>query len=200
MFKKDPTPVLKVLEHLKADSSQYVRKSVSNNLNDIAKDNPEAVLKTAHRWIGNNPDTDWILRWGCRTLIRKANPEAMALFGYTDSSQNNPLFENATLSVQPDELHIGDSCELHYSLDIARNATAHIRLEYGIDFIKSNGKPSRKLFLLADKTVAGATHLSRTRRHSFAELTTRRHYPGIHRIVLQINGQEAAQTILNIRR
>ena len=95
IFKKsDRWPVLKVLENLKADTSLYVffRKSVANNLNDIAKDNPDIVLETAQRWIGNNKDTDWIIRHGCRTLVKKANPKAMALFGYTDFSAEKPLF------------------------------------------------------------------------------------------------------------
>ena len=200
MFKNDPSPVLKVLENLKNDTSLYVRKSVANNLNDIAKDNPDIMLKTVQRWIGNNKDTDWIIRKGCRTLIKKANPKAMALFGYTDFSAEKPLFKNAVLSVEPKELHIGDSCTLDYSLDIEWTTSSHIRLEYGIDFIKSNGKPSRKIFLLSDKTVPMRTHLHKTRMHSFADLTTRRHYPGIHRIVLLVNGQEATQTALNILR
>ncbi|MDF2838034.1 MAG: hypothetical protein K0Q63_3674, partial [Paenibacillus sp.] len=34
MFKQDPSPVLPVLERLKADPSLYVRKSVANHLND----------------------------------------------------------------------------------------------------------------------------------------------------------------------
>ncbi len=195
-FKKDPSPVLEVLENLKADPSLYVRKSVANNLNDIAKDNPELVLKTVKHWIGTSLDTDWILRQGCRTLIRKADPDALALFGYTKSTEEKPLIKNAVLTVEPNQLHIGDSCNLHYSLDIDWETQAHIRLEYGIDFIKSNGKSSRKLFFLSDKTVAEKAHLSGTRIHSFAELTTRRHYPGMHRIVLLINGQETAQTKL----
>lgn len=37
MFKKDPAPVLPVLELLKQDPSLYVRKSVANNLNDIGR-------------------------------------------------------------------------------------------------------------------------------------------------------------------
>ncbi|MBN7773604.1 hypothetical protein [Clostridium aminobutyricum] len=196
LYKIDPSPVLEVLEKLKSDPSLYVRKSVANNLNDIAKDNPELVLKTAERWIGTNPDTDWILRHGCRTLIRKANPEALALFGYAKASTENPLFHHAGLTVHPDQLCIGDRCDLHYSLDVELETKSNIRLEYGIDFIKSNGKPSRKLFLLSDKAVTGHVHLSGTRHHNFMNLTTRRHYPGIHRIVLLVNGHEAAQTTL----
>lgn len=198
IFKKDPSPVLKILENLNNDPSLYVRKSVANNLNDIAKDNPDIVLETAKRWIGNNKDTDWIIRQGCRTLIKKANPKAMALFGYADFSSEKPLFKNALMSVEPKELHIGDSCKLDYSLNIDWTSSPHIRLEYGIDFIKSNGKPSRKLFLFSDKTVPSRTHLQGTRMHSFADLTTRKHYPGIHKIILLVNGQEAAETTLNI--
>jgi 3-methyladenine DNA glycosylase AlkC len=198
IFKKDPSPVLKILENLKADPSLYVRKSVANNLNDIAKDHPELVLKTARQWMGTSPHTDWILRQGCRTLIRKATPEALALFGYSNDSKEKPLSKNAVLTVQPIQLKIGENCELHYSLDIDRKTKVKIRLEYGVDFIKANGKPSRKLFLLLDKTVSENAHLSGTHGHSFANLTTRRHYPGNHRIVLLINGQEAAQTTLSL--
>ncbi|MBL4889119.1 MAG: hypothetical protein JKX97_03730 [Candidatus Lindowbacteria bacterium] len=39
-FKKDPRPVIELLELLKDDSELYVRRSVANNLNDISKDNP----------------------------------------------------------------------------------------------------------------------------------------------------------------
>lgn len=198
MFKRDPSLVLALLEHLKADPSLYVRKSVANNLNDIAKDNPGAVLSTARRWIGKDPDTDWILRQGCRTLIRKADPEAMEMFGYAGVSEDKRLFEDAVLSVQPAELKIGESCKLEYTLDLSGNDPVHIRLEYGIDFVKYSGKQSRKLFLLTDKTIPGGTRLTGKRIHSFADLTTRRHYPGVHRIVLLINGQEAAQTTLNV--
>ncbi|GIP16168.1 hypothetical protein J40TS1_18100 [Paenibacillus montaniterrae] len=196
MFKKNPEPVLSILELLKADPSLYVRKSVANNLNDIAKDNPELVLETAHRWIGKNPDTNWIVRHGCRTLIRKANPKAMELFGYEIAQDQAPIATLASLSVQPSTLTIGNSCEIQYSLDIRKGEPAHIRIEYGIDFIKSNGKASRKSFLLSDKTVPGGVHLTGTRKISFSDLSTRRHYPGNHRIVLLVNGQEVAETSL----
>ncbi|WP_232436415.1 DNA alkylation repair protein [Paenibacillus rubinfantis] len=82
MFKRDPGPILPILERLKADPSLYVRKSVANNLNDIAKDHPDLVLELARRWKDTHPHTDWIVRHGCRTLIRRGGPEALELFGY----------------------------------------------------------------------------------------------------------------------
>jgi 3-methyladenine DNA glycosylase AlkC len=46
-FKKDPTPILPILEQLKTDPSVWVRKSVANNLNDISKTHPDLVIKIA---------------------------------------------------------------------------------------------------------------------------------------------------------
>jgi len=199
MFKKNPAPVLSILELLKADPSHYVRNSVANNLNDISKDNPALVLETACRWIGTNVGTDWILRHGCRTLIRKANPEAMKLFGYAIPKDQAPIATLASLTVQPSALTIGGSCEIQYRLDLREDEAAHVRIEYGIDFIKANGKTSRKSFLLTDKTVTSGARLTGRRQHKFSEMTTRRHYPGNHRIVLLVNGQEVAETILSLQ-
>lgn len=196
MFKKDPAPVLPVLELLKQDPSLYVRKSVANNLNDIAKDHSDVVLETARCWKGTHPHTDWIIRHGCRTLIKKSHPEAMALFGYAESSAEEPLASAASLTVEPSEVAVGGSTELHYEIRVRDGQPAHIRVEYGIDFVKARGKISRKAFLLSDKTVPGGSRLSGTRTHSWADLTTRRHYPGEHRIVLLVNGQETASASL----
>ena len=198
IFKQDPTPVLSILEQLKADPSLYVRKSVANNLNDIAKDHPAVVLKAAQRWKGEDPHTNWIIRQGCRTLIRQANPEALQLFGYASPTDIAPLTTFAFLSVLPSSVAIGERCELNYELCIRDGEPVHLRIEYGIDFVKAKGHTSRKSFLLSDKTVIGGTRLTGTRKHNWSNLTTRLHYPGEHRIALLVNGQEVAFTVLKL--
>lgn len=198
IFKQNPAPVLAVLELLKEDSSAYVRNSVANNLNDIAKDNPEVVLETARRWKGMNLYTDWIVRHGCRTLIRAANPEALALFGYAETINAASFTTCASLIVTPSVQSIGGCCELSYELCIREGEAVRIRLEYGIDFVKARGHTSRKLFLLSDKTVAGGTRLIGKRTHCWSNLTTRRHYSGDHRIVLILNGREMAHTVMKL--
>ncbi|HZK55540.1 MAG TPA: hypothetical protein VFC84_15310 [Desulfosporosinus sp.] len=190
--------MISILEQLKADPSLYVRKSVANNLNDIAKDHPLVVIDIARRWKGVNTYTDWIVRQGCRTLIRKADPETMELFGYAKPTDVASFTVSATLSSLPSSLGIGESCELQYELCIRDGKPVHIRIEYGIDFIKARGHTSRKSFLLSDKTVHGGTRLTGTRRHNWSNLTTRRHYPGEHRIALLVNGQEVAYVDLDL--
>ncbi|WP_339816473.1 hypothetical protein MKZ15_13115 [Paenibacillus sp. FSL R7-0216] len=199
MFKRDPAPIVPILERLKADPSLYVRKSVANNLNDIAKDHPEFVLELTRRWKGTHPHTDWIVRHGCRTLIRRGGPEALELFGYAAVEDGHPLTTTAALEIVPTVLHIGDSSELRYELTIREGEPAKVRIEYGIDFVKAGGRTSRKLFLLSDKTIPGGSRIGGARKHSWADLSTRRHYPGEHRIVLLVNGVEVAETVLTLQ-
>jgi 3-methyladenine DNA glycosylase AlkC len=198
MFKADPSPIWPILARLKADDSLYVRKSVANNLNDIAKDHPEAVLETARAWKGNHPHTDWIVRHGCRTLIRRADPAVMAMFGYAAEADEARLTTSAELTVTPGRVAIGEDCRLSYTLRVRDGEPVRLRVAYAIDFVKASGKSSTKQFLLSDKTCAGGAVLEGSRRHAWADLSTRRHYPGRHRIALLVNGREAAWTELDV--
>lgn len=195
LFKRDPSPVLELLEVLKADPSLYVRKSVANNLNDIAKDNPERIKETVRRWYGTDPLTDWIVRRGCRGMLRGADPEILALFGYSSAGSDTdaPLILAASLEISPHSITIGENVEFHVNLQARPGAPLRVRLEYAIYFVKASGRTSRKLFMLSDRTLEGNKLFTAVRRHRFADLTTRRHYPGLHRIALLVNGVEYAE-------
>ena len=91
-FKKDPTPVLNIIENLKCDASEYVRRSVANNLNDIAKDNPAIALQTARKWQGKSPLTDWIVKHGCRTLLKKGTPKILNARGKKSTGNKSMAF------------------------------------------------------------------------------------------------------------
>ncbi|SHH78435.1 3-methyladenine DNA glycosylase AlkC [Clostridium intestinale DSM 6191] len=199
IFKTDPIPVLSVLEILKSDKSLYVRKSVSNNLNDISKDNPNLVLETALAWKGVSANTDWIIRHGCRTLIKKSHPKALELFGYSLNGSNDFSIKKALLKINPYNITIGDSCDLHYDLKLEVNRKTKIRIEYKIDFIKAKGKKSSKAFLLSDKEISKDINIEGRRTHSFKDLTTRKHYPGEHSITLLINGNEVSKDTLILK-
>jgi hypothetical protein len=129
-------------------------------------------------------------------LVRKADPEIMGIFGYAEDATS--LVTSAIMAVEPPALTIGETCELQYALSVREGEPVRIRIEYGIYFVKAKGQTSRKLFLLSDKTVSGGTRLTGKRTHRWADLTTRRHYPGDHRIVLVVNGCEVADTLLKL--
>ena len=82
-LKADPSPILPILDRLKGDPSESVRRSVANNLNDISKDNPDVVIGVLRRWQAD--DTDEMHRLtshALRTLLKAGNLDALALLGY----------------------------------------------------------------------------------------------------------------------
>ncbi|EQG69856.1 DNA alkylation repair enzyme family protein [Clostridioides difficile DA00142] len=183
-FKKDPTPVLPILEQLKTDTSTYVQKSVANNLNDISKTHPDLVISIAKDWYGKNKSTNWIVKHGCRTLLKKGNRDVLAIFGYDDTTSIN--LQDFTLETT--SISIGE--DLTFSFKILAKKATKTRLEYGIDYVKSNGKKSRKIFKISEVSLKENEKKSYMKKHSFADVSVRKHYPGIHSIAIIINGIE----------
>ena len=82
-FIADPAPVLELLELLRDDPSEYVRRSVANNLNDISKDHPDDVVDVAGRWWadGDEPRRR-LVRHALRTLVKRGDPAALDVLGH----------------------------------------------------------------------------------------------------------------------
>ncbi|WP_425380582.1 DNA alkylation repair protein [Spiroplasma endosymbiont of Stenodema calcarata] len=188
-FKKNPLPILPILEELKNDSSLYVRKSVANSLNDISKTHPNLVAKIAKDWYGKSKHTDWIIKHGCRTLLKKGNQDVLGIFGLADV--NCVKIEDFTLA--DGAIIIGK--EITFSFKIAAKEATKVRLEYGIDYVKANGKHNRKIFQISELSLKKNEKKTYIKKHSFADLTTRKHYTGTHLITLIMNGTE--QSTLN---
>lgn len=186
-YKKDPAPILPILEQLKTDSSLYVRKSVANNLNDISKTHPDLVTRLAKDWHGKNKDTDWIVKHGCRTLLKKGNRDVLALFGYHDITS----IDVGGFTLEATSISLGE--DISFSFTISTKEATKIRLEYGIDYVKSNGKRIRKIFQISAISLKDNEDKFYEKKHSFADLSTRKHYPGIHSITLIVNGVERGE-------
>ena len=182
-FKKDPTPILPILRQLKNDPSLHVRKSVANNLNDISKTHPALVITLAKEWYGKEEVIDWVVRHGCRTLLKQGNQEVLSLFGYLNTTIIIHDFSLAASTVR-----IGET--LSFSFVVSVKKAAKIRVEYGIDYVKANGKQKRKIFQIAKLTLKDNQSKHYVKQHCFADVSIRTHYPGIHAIVLIINGVE----------
>jgi len=184
-LKKNPSPILPILQNLRADESLFVRKSVANNLNDIAKDHPETVVGLVKGWKGVSKETDWIIRHGCRTLLKKAHPSAYELFGLKDSEH----FEVQNLKLDKTKLKIGD--RLQFSFHLKTNGSSpKLRLEYAVYYAKASGKHSRKIFQLKENTFDSNTTYAFKKEQRFQDFTTRKHHPGKHRLAVVVNGRE----------
>jgi 3-methyladenine DNA glycosylase AlkC len=186
-YKKDPHPILPILEILKDDESEYVRRSVANNLNDIAKDNPKIALDLAKKWL-KNPDNNLtrLTKHGLRGLLKKGEPQALQLFGINNSHQAAiELFD-----LQKNLVKVGQNLEFSFQLINPKNNK--IRLEYAVYFLIKNGKFSKKIFQIAEKQLAKGQFIFK-KNHSFREISTRKYYAGEHKIALILNGSEVVE-------
>jgi 3-methyladenine DNA glycosylase AlkC len=185
-LKKDPSPILPILENLKADPSEYVRRSVANNLNDIAKDHPQLVLKIAKRWLGKNEDTNRIIKHGCRTLLKKGDEQVLGLHGYNPKSRGVlKKFE-----LPKTKIKIGEYLNFSIGFINRENKVTPYRLEYAIDYLTSTGKRSNKIFKITENEFAAGETVTILRKQSFKNLTTRKHFKGKHTLTILSNGKK----------
>lgn len=190
-YKKDPLPLLPILDQLKADKEPYVQRSVANHLNDISKDHPELVLDIAQQWFGQHSVTDWVIKHALRGLLKQAHPRALALFG----------LQQLPLQVRLDMINAKVSAEqpLHFGIELSGPAELQtkLRLEYKIGYRKKSGQLNYKVFQLGNKVWTGQ-NLKFERRQSFVDLTTRKHYPGQHHLQIMLNGHCYAESFFEL--
>lgn len=188
-FKRDPGPIIPILESLKNDESETVRRSVANNLNDIAKDNPVTVIELVQQWKGQTPNTDWVVKHGSRTLLKQGNPEIMQIFGFSNSDD----VSIDHLKVQTPVVAVGEDLVFSFELVNQKSENCLVRLEYGIYFMKANGTLSRKVFKISEREYLGASRTQITRNQPFKRITTRKLYAGLHQVAIIVNGHEVAK-------
>ncbi len=180
----DPQPILPLLEKLKADPEDYVRRSVANNLNDISKDHPQTVLSTCQRWLTDScKETQWVVRHATRTLVKRDVPEVYALLGYTEKPQLE-----IKLTLDSDVLKLGEEQTFQIQLTSTAKKPQKLLIDYAIYFMKANGQQSAKVFKLKTLELGKGEWVTLEKTHRFVPLSTRRYYSGEHKIEVKING------------
>jgi len=187
-FKKDPSALLPIFANLKNDSCEIVRRSVANNLNDIAKDNPQVVVEWAKVHQGEHSHTDALIKHACRTLLKNGNVDVLKLFGFDSEDIHLSKFTVITPQVK-----VGDKVDFSFSLLNVNKRTQKVRLEYGLYYQKQNGSLARKVFKISERDLMPKLAYDFTRSQSFKVITTRKFHVGEHRISVIINGIESEQ-------
>jgi 3-methyladenine DNA glycosylase AlkC len=193
-LKKNPAPILPILENLKKDPSEYVRRSVANNLNDIAKDNPDIVIKIAKDWKGLSKETDAIIKHGCRTLLKQGHSEILSYFDLSD----HPDIKVTNFKVLTPNIKIGESLAFTFQLHNESSEMQIIRLEYGIHYLRNNGQLSKKLFKISERQLQPGEKLEIHRKQSFRIITTRQFYLGKQKLSIIINGRERNSAVFEL--
>ena len=192
---KDPTPTLPLLLALQDDASDYVRRSVANHLNDIAKDHPALVAEWLEQHLVDaSPERRALLKHATRTLVKKGDARVLKAWGL-----GKPLRGSATLSITPKRVSVGDSIELSVTLTSAGARVQKLVIDYAVHHVKANGSTSDKVF--KGWTIDLAAHEKRSLRksHSMRLITTRVYHAGHHAVDLRINGQVVASAGFDLR-
>lgn len=194
-LKKHPAAILPLLNNLKNDPHEWVRRSVANNLNDISKDHPDIVMEIARQWKGISKETDAIIKHGSRSLLKKGHAEMLRHYGL--ESKHIVL---ADFKIITPKVKIGGSVEFSFAVTNGFTAQQTVRLEYGLYYNKANGQLARKVFKISERPYAPGEKCVISRKQSFKLITTRTFYAGPHELSVIINGEEKAKktfTLLN---
>jgi len=178
-----PHRMFSILESLRDDPSEYVRRSVANHLNDISKDHPDRLIELGQAWSRDAPaPRTRLIKHALRTLIKAGDPRAFALIGLQ-------RFEGkVSISLSSDGVEVGDSIGLDAEIRSTGTTPQRIRLDYALHHRLKNGTLSPKVFHWTTRTIGPSETIRLRKLHSMRPVTTRRLYPGRQAIDLRING------------
>jgi hypothetical protein len=180
----EPAVTRPILDALSADPELYVRKSVANHLNDLSKFDPAYMLALCSSWDRGDARTAWIIRHASRTLIKNGHEAALLALDF----ERLPKFRLQGVKVAPLKVKIGGNMQVAFGLFSAKNRTQKLAIDYRIHYCKSKGR-TVKTFKLRECSLKAGGSVSVKKTISFADLSTRKHYPGGHLFELLINGK-----------
>lgn len=183
---KDPKKTFPILEILKNDQELYVRKSVANHLNDFSKEHPEFLVNVVKQWKGKSKNTDWIIKHGSRTLLKRGHVKALEHFGV----KHNENIKTSAFKILSPKIKVGDALHFEFELSNQGKTSIQVRIEYAVYFMISNGELSKKVFKISERLLAPKQKLKFNKKHSFKKMTTRKYFSGEQKIALIINGKE----------
>jgi 3-methyladenine DNA glycosylase AlkC len=183
----DPTPILPILENLKDDPREEIRRSVANNLNDISKDHPELVVNTVSNWQDpENPKRSQLIKHALRSLLKSGHPGALDLMGFPA----DPEIKVENISLKPDQIHLGQDTNFSFEILSTGKEEQRLMIDYLVYFLKANGSHSPKVFKLSQKSIQPGERIRITKKHSIRPITTRKYYPGPQHFQPQVNGKQ----------
>jgi len=184
----DPSPTLSLLRALQDDPSAYVRRSVANHLNDIAKDHPARVAEWVREHRSHaNAQREALLRHASRGLIKAGHAPTLAAWGLSQGLQGV-----AALAITPTRVAVGGAVLLQATVRSTARTPQTLVVDYAVHHVKANGTSAPKVFKGWKLVLAPGEVRALQKSHSLREVTTRRLYPGDHKVQLMVNGVAVA--------
>lgn len=181
----NPGRVVELLELLKDDPTTLVRRSVANNLNDLGKVHPELLTGTCAAWRTGGPATrQQLIEHALRSAVKRGDPAALSLLEFGERPSVDVVFAQFT----PARVAVGGSVTIAFELLSTSPKAQKLLVDLVVSFVKANGQTRPKVFKLKRVTLAPGARMKFEGEVSFAEMTTRRHFPGTHPFCAVVNG------------
>lgn len=184
---RTPQQIIKLLDHLYADPTRYVTRSVANNLNGLSKIDPEAVFETLKRrekeWEQKPHELEWIKKHALRTLLKQWNTQALRQFGYYD-----PIYLSVKNFKYTKKISIWEAFEMNFDLIADEGVLGKCKIDYAIGYLKKNGKHNDTVYSI-QKIDSQETIISCVKRQPMKLMTTRDIYPWEHLVKILVNGK-----------
>jgi hypothetical protein len=157
---------------------------VANNLNDIGKDHPELLAAVARRWLrGATPERRWVVNHALRSAVKRADAGALKALGYGGKVSATV----ADVEIKPRSPFIGGHVAITFTLKNTARTRQRVMADLVVHFVKSRATGA-KTFKMKAVELAPGECVVLSKRISLRQLTTRRHYPGTHRVEALLNG------------
>lgn len=185
-LQREPKKLLPFLETLKDDDELYVRRSVANHLNDVAKAHPDLVCEVAERWLSGKPSKERraLVRHALRTLVKRGHPRALAILGFGGKPR-----VDVRGRIIPARVAIGGKIRIEVIVRSTSAKTQSLAVDLVVHFVKSRGTVGAKVFKLGEIELAPRGTETLGKSVSIAVHTTRKPYPGRHRVEALVNGE-----------
>lgn len=191
----DPLPGLALLDRLRHDPSETVRRSVANHLNDVSRAHPTLVTDTAARWLAE-PETDRrMVAHGLRTLVKAGHPAALAALGFA----TDPRVEVGGFVASPSVVEMGGHLVLEAELRSTADVAQQLVVDFVIHHVNASGATSPKVFKWANLELGPGERRTLTKRRLIRQASTRTYRSGTHRVELQVGGQVMASSAFEVQ-
>jgi len=174
-LEKHPERTLALLREWTRDPSEHVRRL----------DHPDLLVATAKSWLKSaTPERRWIVNHALRSAIKRADAGALGALGYGGKADVSVR----KVAITPARARIGGSVNISFVLANKLAKRQRVMADLVVHFVKARGTGAKTFKLKAvDLPPRGSVTLGK--KIALKQLTTRKHYPGVHRVEALLNGQ-----------
>lgn len=191
----DPLLGIELLTTLRHDSSETVRRSVANHLNDVARADPALVISTLEVWTGEQPPVNQrMVKHALRTLVKQGDVGSLGLLGFT----TDPAIEVSDFSCSPEFINLGTNIELSAELASTADGPQTLAVDFIVHHVSASGTTSPKVFKWTTVTLKSGETVQLSKRRRIQNASTRTYHAGLHRVELQVAGQRLAESAFTL--